>query len=235
MLCSECACYDDADVEVTRALPSDYAPTAGKVTPLEDKTDKPKLFASEAAQDNEDAHPSRFRCVLEKKTLDSPLGIHLDVADGNTLYVCKVRPGANPALTYNELAAKGQELRDGDFITKVNGVEGDSRRLAEELKSTLRVELEVCRPVEMRLAVSKQGGGLGLDLHYADQCNTLVVETVKAGAIQEFNRGNPMGALERHDHIVSVNGKAGTSPELMAALRNHDPIELVFVRPSPSV
>lgn len=93
-----------------------------------------------------------FTVMLDNPS-KKPLGIDFDAQDGCTMYVTEIKPGLIAA--YNEEADPGRRVQVGDFIVKVNDIDGKARMLVDTLKAENSLELLVRRPVEIFVAVSE--------------------------------------------------------------------------------
>mmetsp|Transcript_73388 Transcript_73388/g.170241 ORF Transcript_73388/g.170241 Transcript_73388/m.170241 type:complete len:391 (+) Transcript_73388:145-1317(+) len=91
-----------------------------------------------------------FTLVIEsgKKKV---LGVDFDCQDDTTMHVVAVKAGL--MMTYNKMVEPERQVTPGDFIMKVNGVEGDSTKLVERIKQDTRLELVVRRPTELVVAI----------------------------------------------------------------------------------
>eukprot|EP00421_Protoceratium_reticulatum_P012826 CAMPEP_0168389098 /NCGR_PEP_ID=MMETSP0228-20121227/16789_1 /TAXON_ID=133427 /ORGANISM="Protoceratium reticulatum, Strain CCCM 535 (=CCMP 1889)" /LENGTH=258 /DNA_ID=CAMNT_0008402361 /DNA_START=12 /DNA_END=785 /DNA_ORIENTATION=- len=74
------------------------------------------------------------------------LGIDAEVHDDKMLYVTAVKKG--PIEMYNKEAEPAKQLMPGDFISKINDVEGDGKKLSAALKKKETSVRLVCRRAE---------------------------------------------------------------------------------------
>lgn len=174
---------------------------------------------------------SCFTVRLEKFAQDTPIGLYLDISDGRMLHVCGMRLGSNPAQAYNASVPDHLQIKSGDFVSKVNGASGDAKQLVEALTTNTSLELQVHRPALYTVKVNKKANGMGLDVNYAMQGKSLVVEGLHEGAIKTWNDQNPHNAISKGDRIVAVDGVEGTAWDLLAKLSERDEVELLCSRP----
>jgi len=90
------------------------------------------------------------------------LGVDFDCQDGTTLYITGIRPGL--IRSYNSRVEPNWRVDLGDFIMKVNGVEGECFRLVERVRKDPLLELVVRRPMELVVALGTCPTYDGLDL-----------------------------------------------------------------------
>mmetsp|Transcript_65084 Transcript_65084/g.136343 ORF Transcript_65084/g.136343 Transcript_65084/m.136343 type:complete len:167 (+) Transcript_65084:124-624(+) len=72
-------------------------------------------------------------------------------------------------------------------------------------------------------------GKLGIDVARSEL--GLRITAINAGDIHEFNVKNPNFALQAADMIVGINGVRGTGNDLLAAIRDTNPLLFVIERP----
>mmetsp|Transcript_127309 Transcript_127309/g.249479 ORF Transcript_127309/g.249479 Transcript_127309/m.249479 type:complete len:130 (+) Transcript_127309:126-515(+) len=83
---------------------------------------------------------------------------------------------------------------------------------------------------EWTIKLEKKGGkklGIDVDLSVGD---SLVVESITDGLMQDWNKANPDKAVKEADQIVAVNGTRGKSEELAGVCQKDDVLEMVIVR-----
>eukprot|EP00931_Biecheleriopsis_adriatica_P047436 TRINITY_DN27342_c0_g1_i1.p1 TRINITY_DN27342_c0_g1~~TRINITY_DN27342_c0_g1_i1.p1 ORF type:complete len:280 (+),score=41.71 TRINITY_DN27342_c0_g1_i1:58-897(+) len=87
-----------------------------------------------------------------------------------------------------------------------------------------------------RVIVEPGGQGTGLDLDTTDDLIAIVTR-IRAGVIQDWNRqgdqtsGSPRNPVRVWDALVRVNGRRGSSKELIAMLDQPGKLQLMFRRP----
>lgn len=173
-----------------------------------------------------------FTVKINKTTIDTPLGCHLDISDGVSLRVCGIRSGSSPVQTYNSERGTLPEVKVGDFILQVNAVKGVALELGEEIRRSKALELLIRRPYQFQVTLSKGESSLGLDLNYAMKGTSLVIDKIAgSGAAQDWNAANPDKVIKRHDHIVAVSGVESTSVDLLDMLGKSKEVTLTIARP----
>lgn len=219
--------------EYGAVLPADRVMTiqeaAQKPEPVSPTSPVPPINLTSAAEKKE------FIVQIQKDTTDTPIGCHLDISDGVMLRVCGIRTGSSPVQSYNESQAKDgtlPQVQIGDFVVKVNTVEGNALRLGEEIRKAKALELTIRRPESFTCVLNKEGGSLGLDLNYAVKGTSLVIDNMTSGAAEVWNSANPDKLLKKGDHIISINGKEGSSMELLEDLGRVQDATIVISRPA---
>ena len=126
---------DEAD---TRALQE--CETCGtEVCPLPPFTGSTPAASDEASP----AAPSTFKITLDRSD-GAKLGVDINFGDGEAVLVEKVNEGLVKQWNCRNEKA---EVRSGDYLVKVNGISGDSRRIVAECSETKLLEIVVRRPV----------------------------------------------------------------------------------------
>jgi len=123
-----------------------------------------------------------------------------------------------------------QAIRPGDYITTVNGVSGSAIKMLAELRKELRrggLRVALARSRTFRAAVTK-AGPLGATFGVFKQ--VLVVQEIKEGPLQEWNRRHPSCLIEVGDQILEVNGTKGVSTEISEAMKQDGELS-IFVLP----
>lgn len=191
----------------------------------EDAPAKPAL-AGEG--DGEEVPPgSTFQVTIERSPADV-IGINLDVTDGVALQIVDILPGAVQA--WNESRSGQTRLQVHDRIIEANGANGDSDVILAALKQSLSWHLIVQRPVEIRATVDRDGtSSLGMDLRYAPNGSSLMILKVEAGPIQDWNSRPQAYKISKFDRIVEVNGRRGTSKDLLDAGKELDQLKMVVL------
>mmetsp|Transcript_60777 Transcript_60777/g.170323 ORF Transcript_60777/g.170323 Transcript_60777/m.170323 type:complete len:145 (+) Transcript_60777:172-606(+) len=90
------------------------------------------------------APTSEFTIMLKKTEGCNLLGIDVDLGDGVSLVVDDVKEGTGMVQAWNKANPKKAVAKD-DRIVAVNGVRGDSVRLAEACKNDAVLEMVVSR------------------------------------------------------------------------------------------
>lgn len=176
---------------------------------------------------------SRFCITLDQLTKGSAKhGLSLDISDGTALLVDSVGEGL--VREWNKTHPHLQ-VSFGDRIVEVTGVHGDARKLRERLSAAVALTLVVFRPRWFNIKVSKAGRDLGLDLHCADGCATLLVKQVGPGVVKDWNETRQDLQVVAGDRIAEVNGTRGNASALKNALLKQDTLELrILVAQAPT-
>lgn len=157
-----------------------------------------------------------FTIKVRKSAVETPLGLHLDLADGALVQICDLLEGGGPIKEYNAGAAEELQIRPGDYLVGVNGIRGTPAQLLDLLRECLEPTLEVIRPHKWTVNVTRTPSlQVGLELNYSTEGRSLVVDKVLNGAVKEWNSTNPEMAIQRRDRIVAVNGSAGSPTVLL--------------------
>lgn len=186
-------------------------------------------------QPSDEAQPEMFNVTIEKTSLKSPLGLHVDLLDEALLFVCTVLPGApgqeaTAVEVYNNGAPEGLLVQQGDYIQKVNG-EGGSMAMREALKKGTRLELMIHRPILFQRPIEcAKGESLGLDLNYGPNACSLLITQVKSDSVVARSAAD----VRTRDRIISVNGIKGNTEDLLKAIQTTaNPVLGLSRPPSP--
>merc|ERR1719221_1316509 len=98
------------------------------------------------------------------------------------------------------------------------------------------MELDIRRAYQINLeGLDKQGGSLGLDLSYrASSMSVVIKEVYPDGEVAKWNNKcqQTEHRIRANDHIIAVNGKSGTSRQLVQAINENHKLALLVTRPS---
>uniref|UniRef100_A0A7S2AIT0 PDZ domain-containing protein n=1 Tax=Alexandrium andersonii TaxID=327968 RepID=A0A7S2AIT0_9DINO len=203
---------------------------AQKVRPLEEKEDKAATTdkATKPGQSYKDGHA--FTITIRRPNPGQSLGVTFDACMPLHIYVSKVgEPGT--------LSPELQNIRQGDFIIAVNGAQNAA--MSQELKEAkpgAELVLDVRRPIEYDVFISK-GASLGCGIIYDAQIgNTLSISNVQDGPVQSWNErmrqeGRLPEVVREGDRILSVNGQVSTASDLLTAIREARDLRLRMSRP----
>mmetsp|Transcript_17306 Transcript_17306/g.46992 ORF Transcript_17306/g.46992 Transcript_17306/m.46992 type:complete len:389 (-) Transcript_17306:143-1309(-) len=151
-------CIDDkrevlakAYIEANRFDPKGFCGEIPLELAEEDTTAFLKVKIRALAEQYPADSPPAFPVVLTN-TSHTPLGIDFDIQDGTTVHVMGLRGGL--VQNYNKTATADFVIKPGDFIMKVNQVQGSAQQLLEALKSNIRLELLLRRPLELVVAIA---------------------------------------------------------------------------------
>mmetsp|Transcript_70262 Transcript_70262/g.182948 ORF Transcript_70262/g.182948 Transcript_70262/m.182948 type:complete len:247 (+) Transcript_70262:113-853(+) len=170
--------------------------------------------------------PQVFQATLSKPSVDSALGWHLDVLDPRHLFICRlVQTGTSPIETYNASVATALQIREGDYVTAVNGVTVSAEKMSESIKKTDKVKIKISRPIVFAQTIASNGMSLGLDLKYGPGGSSLLIEGIRSGALARHAPDVRAG-----DRILSVNGTTGTPYTLMQAIQDSPALDIGFSR-----
>mmetsp|Transcript_94194 Transcript_94194/g.281111 ORF Transcript_94194/g.281111 Transcript_94194/m.281111 type:complete len:370 (-) Transcript_94194:173-1282(-) len=177
--------------------------------------------------------PPSFKIEVEKAT-DQSAGLELDIQEGTMAYVLAVNPG--PLSVYNKTAEPCLCLFPGYFIETVNDTKGSSSKLMDIMHAASKLTLLVRRPEDFDVLVKRrqQGEPLGLVISQRPRARTLVVSTVEAGPVQDWNNGHVDFQVRQGDRIVRVGGESGEAAELLSRLRDSQHVVLGIARPAAS-
>merc|ERR1712187_227124 len=125
-------------------------------------------------------------------------------------------------------------VQRGDRIVAVNGVQGCSQRILEEIRTNRKLKLTISRLADFRVELTKRSEmRLGLTLkicpHY------LHVNGIYDGlVVEDWNQVKPTDREMRpHDGIVEVNGVTGDALQMMARLSEDAELSLLVRRMGP--
>mmetsp|Transcript_74173 Transcript_74173/g.146964 ORF Transcript_74173/g.146964 Transcript_74173/m.146964 type:complete len:400 (-) Transcript_74173:111-1310(-) len=186
-----------------------------------------------AGQDYPQGPPMQLTTVITKVP-GKPVGVDLDITCGAAGFICGINDGAFAA--YNKITSPEAQLNVGDYITKVNGVEGDGMALLERLKKDTVLEVTFQRPFIYIIAISRKHAKqpLGVNLSEIASGNSLLIKEVTEGPVQVWNSAHPALAVRPGDRIVAVGGKRGSAAELVKASKVGKQLQLVISRPTTS-
>lgn len=179
-----------------------------------------------------------FMVTLTRETAQLPWGLLLDLSSNAAIHVSAIRAvGDSPVAVYNAQAPEDKQLKEGDYITAVNGVLCDALpsqgphssadALGEELKNSVTMTMHVKHPYVYSVQIHKGGGIMGLDLNYTTSCATLAIERIGDGAVKKAAPEVRVG-----DRIVAVNGQLGHPHELLETITQNELVVLTLSRPS---
>merc|ERR1712232_217875 len=86
---------------------------------------------------------------------------------------------------YNKKAVADLQIKPGDFITKVNGVSGDIKKIAAQALEDLDLEITIRRPMEFVIKLDKESSDaeLGLNLDYIDLGMSLLIRDIHSDGL----------------------------------------------------
>merc|ERR1740129_1564554 len=149
-------------------------------------------------------------------------------------------------MGYNSCVKPSEQVRAGDFIVKVNGLQGDSLRLVDILNEEAHLGMLVRRPYEFCVAVDKEGQTLlgdkegkkkekkhiGMEFVSKPAGKSLMIlEITDRGPVAAWNYWNPDQVVRAGDRIIGVNGEPGKAQDLLRKMKNADRFLMTVVRP----
>lgn len=164
------------------------------------------------------------------RQLEDNIGLNLDALDERAPFVDEVLAGA--VLEWNAAHGEEKQLRVYDRIAEVNGIRGDTSAILAAMKQSNAWNVVIERPALLGLAVTLgEGQSLGLDLKYSPTGRSLfIADVIKDGAVCHWNHKRAMSEQVRaRDRVMEINGKRGTSKELLEQATNKTSLELVVL------
>jgi len=161
------------------------------------------------------------------------LGVCFDVTPKDRLRISAI-DDAGVIGKYNAAAPEDQRLMEGDFIWSVNGETGLARTKMDAMRAGGCLLLGIRRAhTFVANGVKTEKGNLGLDLTFLLQSKAVYVEKVLSGSVvDEHNCRHPERAVSADDLIVAVNGRSGSSRDIVRLLSSGKVHELTVTRPS---
>jgi len=151
------------------------------------------------------------------------LGLELDVVDGFTGMVTRVKDGV--AKTWNE-QNPDKPILVGDRIIEVNGTSGLAQDFLGPLRNDNLLSITLERASIRRVNLVKGGRALGMDILYTASAASLLVKRLTAGVVQDWNTANHGREVREGDRIVQVNGIIDPS-KLLAEIQNVEELHML--------
>lgn len=127
---------------------------------------------------------------------------------------------------YNDTAPADRQIRVGDYIVQVNSDCASAVSMSDALQASERLQVMLVRAYIFTKRVRKDGQPLGLDLKYAVEGSSLLINDIREdGAVKRSCPDIHVG-----DRIVAVNGAGGGASDLMTAIRASDAPQLWLSR-----
>jgi len=173
----------------------------------------------------EEASP--FFAVKLVRVKGVPIGLDVDVLDGVSLIVDKVKDGFVKSWNEeNPLMA----IQAHDRIIEVNGVRANAAALAAELHHTTVWDMTISRPKLVSVLIEHESKAtFGVDLRPSRGGMALLIANIGEGFMQEWLLANPRASVHKHDRIVKINGIRGSSHRLLRALHATESSEVSTV------
>lgn len=165
-----------------------------------------------------------------RRVLEKPIGIDLDLQDGISAYVIGIKEG--PFLSYNDTVKPEEQLRVGDFITRVNGVNGTSGKILEQLMRNTTLEVTIRRPMEFNIFIDRTDlkEPLGIGVTRSPIGTSVLITGIMEGPVSEWNKANSDSVVQSGDRIVAVRGKRGSAAELIMMTKAIGHLEVTIAR-----
>lgn len=194
------------------------------------RTAIPKLVYQDREEKDEDAlePPSTFEVVLAKADSEESLGIKL----APLMSCVQVTQVDDDGVVgrFNRSFSFSKRVRIYDLVTEVNG-HTERRGMLHALVGDIMIRLKIERPEEFVAFINKQGQIMGLELLQLAGSVCLVVQSVRTGAVGEYNQTAPEAQQIRGGNlIVSVNQRYGKCEELLQEMGSSDRLELGLLR-----
>jgi len=173
------------------------------------------------------------------------LGIEADFSDPLHLRIQNVGPGV--LEQWNADQPEAVRVKAGDMVVRVNGKEGNSKQLAEELKSAEQVDMLVEKSSgqpgvpnaksRVVLVRTPQASALGLEVSFEPQ--SLEIECIdKDGLIAQWNyqvakHGKKMIVFSG-DRIIGVNEKKNASATSLAEELRQERVLRILIHRGPN-
>lgn len=106
------------------------------------------------------------------------------------------RPLPESWVAYYYNSPQDRKVREGYFITKVNGKADDVKAMVHEVTKMRRIRLEVAPKVEFVAHVRKGAGGLGVTLHYEDRDRNTFINAYNRTLADGNNKQQAKGQAE---------------------------------------
>jgi len=176
--------------------------------------------------------PAQEFTINLEKSAGKPMGADMEVSCGKRCYICAVLKDGVFA-EYNRTATPEKQLKVGDYIKKVNGIEDNSKSMLDCLKKEGRFEVTIQRPLLFTIAIKKKDvqAQLGVKLVDRPSGNSLLIKEVITGPLMDWNITHPEQDVKAGDRIVAVNGKGGNVNELVEASKAGAHLQLAISRP----
>lgn len=174
---------------------------------------------------------STFMVTLRKEE-GINVGLTLDLLDGVHALITLVK-AEGAAGKWNKAAPLEQQIKDGDRIIKVNGVEGNAKEIAKEVANNTELSMVLRRKcAEFEVTIQKRAEEpLGLDLDFIPNSSLVIQRLVDASPAAQWNaEADRKGqrTVKQRDRIVGVNSTRGQPGELLALIKNQASITLTI-------
>lgn len=175
--------------------------------------------------------PNEYRIFIDK---DDDVGAGMVIESiGDMLIVVKIRSG--PVQRWNKAHYTESDLlvRVGDAIVSVNGTEGSSDALLEELQRSNRLVIVMRHSREFQVDIDRTSKDFGICvLMGSEKHDMLKVVARNEGDVDDWNEEHPDREVRVGDRIFAVNGIVCEPPKMMAQLRSSKRLQISFIRPA---
>jgi len=145
-----------------------------------------------------------------------PIGLDVDVLDGVSLIVDRIKDGF--VKSWNEENPE-MAIQTHDRIVEVNDVRFNSEALAAELHHTTVWEMKISRPSPVSVMIEHESKAtFGVDLRPSRGGVALLIANIGDGFLHDWLLKNQKAKVYNHDRIIKVNGIRGSSHRLLRAL-----------------
>eukprot|EP00450_Noctiluca_scintillans_P008356 CAMPEP_0194498760 /NCGR_PEP_ID=MMETSP0253-20130528/15287_1 /TAXON_ID=2966 /ORGANISM="Noctiluca scintillans" /LENGTH=295 /DNA_ID=CAMNT_0039340447 /DNA_START=82 /DNA_END=970 /DNA_ORIENTATION=+ len=141
-------------------------------------------------------------------------GLEIESING-MLLVAKLKKGPMKAWNATHSYDPHSMVKAGDRIVVVNGAQGDSTVLIDELKKDVRLRMILRHAKEFKVNVCKGGKDLGMCVVGGNvKLDMLKISALKEGVIEDWNKLHREQEVMTGDRIICVNG-IGADPQAM--------------------
>lgn len=220
------------------SVPAQTAPRFERVKPGSNPTAAPQGNPLEADTMQTLASVSRtpgsmFKVQVDKPALTNLGSDSMDLLDGGNPLVGRLLDRLFMAWNVEN---PDKAISSLDRIIDVNGVT-DTLGIVEKMKSSesesLSITLQRCKAERRVVVQKKQGQSLGLDVEYVTSSKIILIKSLKAGAIVDWNDAKKGPPIQVKDRIVEVNGVRGTALGLHDQLKESQVIDMTIMPYQP--
>jgi len=131
---------------------------------------------------------------------------------------------------YNKTADPQYQISPGDLIVAVNDIRKDVDAMMKQFQEQkISVSVKKGPKCDFSVHLTRSGSDMiGLSIGVDDDTQSLFVKELKeGGAVQNWNILNPDRRICLNDEIVSVNGVAGNTVQMIAEIKEQSPLLLL--------
>jgi len=167
-----------------------------------------------------------FTAEMMRADASQELGLQLEVIDNSSVFIARVDDSGSTAVAhYNSRVPRHVQIVTGDCIVAAND-EQEVFAMLSAMREAAQLRLKIRRVRIIPIVVQKRGRPLGLSMRYEQGGASLIVTHVDgAGAIAVDRLDIVPG-----DRIVAVNGREGSSTELLREVQTCDTLEIGLSR-----